>query len=385
MKILLVAPHPFYKERGTPIAVKLLAETLCEFGNEIDLLTYHEGSDVNISGLNLFRIKKPPFCSNIPIGFSLKKVIADVYLTFYMIALLLKNKYDVIHAVEESIFPAVFINIFMKKKLVYDMDSSMSDQLIEKWQILSKLEGLLNFCEYWVAKHATAVIAVCKYLAEKINNYNSSIKTFILEDITFEGTSDSQTEDLRKYCDSKVVLLLYVGNLEYYQGIDLMLEAISRLNTQINFKLLLIGGTQERINSYKKRAEYFNIVNKIEFLGARPLKNLNNYLIQANILLSPRLKGINTPMKIYSYLASGVPVIATKISSHTQILNEEHALLVEANPDDFAIGLKKLIEDEKLRAELGLKGKNLADENYSLKSYKIKLKNIYSWIESSNQ
>lgn len=385
MKILLVAPHPFYKERGTPIAVKLLAETLCEFGNEIDLLTYHEGTDVNISGLRLFRIKKPPFCSNIPIGFSFKKVIADVYLTFHMIALLLNNKYDVIHAVEESIFPAVFINFFLKKKLVYDMDSSIPDQLIEKWQILSKLESLLNFFEYWAAKHSTVVIAVCKYLAEKIYRYNSSIKTFILEDIAFDGTSDLQNEDLRKYCDSKYLLLLYVGNLEHYQGIDLVLEAISRLNTHINYKLLLIGGTQEHINSYKKRIEYLKIDEKVELLGARPLKNLANYLRQADILLSPRLKGINTPMKIYSYLASGVPVVATNITSHTQVLTKEHAFLVEANPEEFAMGLKKLIEDEKLRAELGTKGKNLAEENYSLKSYKIKLRNIYLWIESLNQ
>ena len=81
------------------------------------------------------------------IGFSLKKIIADVYLTFHMIALLLNNKYDVIHAVEESIFPAVCFNFFLKKKLVYDMDSSMPDQLIEKWQVLSKLEVFLNFFE----------------------------------------------------------------------------------------------------------------------------------------------------------------------------------------------------------------------------------------------
>jgi len=260
----------------------------------------------------------------------------------------------------------------------------MPDQLIEKWQVLSKLEVFLNFFEHWAAKHTTVVIAVCKYLAEKIDRYDSSIKTFILEDIAFEGISDSQNEDLRKYCDSKSIILLYIGNLEHYQGIDLMLEAISRLNTQFSFKLLLIGGTQEHINSYIKRAKYFKIDEKVSFLGARPLKRLNSYLTQADILLSPRLKGINTPMKIYSYLASGVPVIATKIISHTQVLAEEHALLVEANPDDFATGLKKLIEDKSLRVELGMKGKNLAEVNYSLKSYKIKLKNIYLWIENSN-
>ncbi len=381
MNILLVAPHPFYKERGTPIAVKLLAETLSEFGNEIDLLTYHEGTDVSIRGLNLFRIKKPPFCNNIPIGFSWKKIIADVYLTFAMIKLLRRKKYDVIHAVEESIFPAVLINFFLKKKLIYDMDSSMSDQLIEKWPFLSMLGKLLNYFENWAAKHSTAIVAVCQYLADKINSYNSSIKTFVLEDIAFESTPDSQTESLRKYCGDNTVLLLYVGNLEHYQGIDLMLEAISQVNTDIKFKLLLIGGSQEHINEYQKKTIQLKIDDKVEFLGQRPLQNLTYYLQQANILLSPRIKGINTPMKIYSYLASGVSVIATNIPSHTQAMTSEHVLLVEPQVNDFAGGLKKLIEDERMRNELGKKGKIHADENYSLKSYRQKLRDIHLWIE----
>ena len=46
MRILLMAPQPFYIERGTPIAVKLLARALCSAGHTVDLLTYHEGEDV---------------------------------------------------------------------------------------------------------------------------------------------------------------------------------------------------------------------------------------------------------------------------------------------------------------------------------------------------
>ena len=61
MKILLLAPEPFFQERGTPIAIKLLAETLCEQNYEVDLLTYHEGTDISIKGLRILRIPKIPF------------------------------------------------------------------------------------------------------------------------------------------------------------------------------------------------------------------------------------------------------------------------------------------------------------------------------------
>ena len=75
MKILLIAPQPFYQERGTPIAVRLLIETLCAAGHEVHLLTYHEGEDVAVPGLTIFRAARPPGIGNIPIGFSWKKVV----------------------------------------------------------------------------------------------------------------------------------------------------------------------------------------------------------------------------------------------------------------------------------------------------------------------
>ncbi|MGB5424295.1 MAG: hypothetical protein WBN03_19185, partial [Desulfobacterales bacterium] len=74
MRILLAAPEPFYQERGTPIAVKLLVETLCDAGYDIDLLTYHEGEDPGVRKLKIFRIKAPAFITNIPIGLSWKKL-----------------------------------------------------------------------------------------------------------------------------------------------------------------------------------------------------------------------------------------------------------------------------------------------------------------------
>ena len=45
-------------------------------------------------------------------------------------------------------------------------------------------------------------------------------------------------------------------------------------------------------------------------------------LLAADVLVSPRLKGLNTPMKIYSYLDSGSAVLATRLRTHTQVLDD---------------------------------------------------------------
>src|SRR3546814_18564255 len=81
MNILFLAPQPFYQERGTPIAIKLALTVLCAAGHKVDLVTYHEGADLEIQGMRTFRIAKPPFASNVPIGFSGKKMLCDVYLS----------------------------------------------------------------------------------------------------------------------------------------------------------------------------------------------------------------------------------------------------------------------------------------------------------------
>ena len=111
LKILLVAPQPFYVERGTPIAVRLLATTLCEFGHSVDLLAYHAGSEIQVPGLRIFRARRPPGVGHVPIGISWQKLVCDLFLVARMFGLLRRNRYDVVHAVEESLFPAVVFNL----------------------------------------------------------------------------------------------------------------------------------------------------------------------------------------------------------------------------------------------------------------------------------
>lgn len=383
MKILLIAPHPFFQERGTPIAVKLLIETLSEFGHTTDLLTFNEGADIFVQGLTTYRIPNFSFLQNIPIGFSIKKIIADKFITWKMFNLLRSNNYDVIHAVEESIFPAAFFNKFFKKKLVYDMDSSMADQLIEKWEGLNKISSFLEFFEKWAAKNSTVVIPVCKYLADKIEDYAPGKKIQILEDIAFDPdyTKDKK-ENIKLYFGENDLIGLYIGNLEHYQGIDLLLEGVSYLKTEIPFGIALIGGNDESINHYKSKTESLNIADKVKFLGRRSLDQLPFLLEQSDILFSPRTKGKNTPMKVYSYLASGVPVLATNIGSHTQAMTSKEVKLFDPTPEDFARAFKDLLENEEERKMLGSAGKKLAEDNYSLRSYKKKLKQIYDWLEA---
>jgi glycosyltransferase involved in cell wall biosynthesis len=179
-------------------------------------------------------------------------------------------------------------------------------------------------------------------------------------------------------------ILMYVGNLESYQGIDLLLESFALVLQQTNeIDLVIIGGEVADIQKYEKKAIVLGIQTKVHFCGAKPTNQLSQYLAQADILVSPRIKGKNTPMKIYSYLDSGKAVLATDLVTHTQVIDRNVAMLAQPNPEDFARGMLTLIDNPHLRASLALKAKQLIEDKHSYQAFSQKLNTLYDWLKDS--
>ena len=320
MKILFLAPQPFYTERGTPIAVRLAVASLCREGHQVDLLTYPEGEDIELPGMRLFRAGRPPGVKRIPIGFSIKKLLCDLWLLFAAFRMLRRERYDVVHAVEESVFIALFARLFWRFKLVYDMDSLMADQIVEKWPSFAPLLPFMQWFEKQAVKRSDLVLAVCPLVAERARVSTDAQLVHLTPDVAFAPkTIASEVEDLHAYCRQPGPLALYVGNLESYQGIDLLLDALLLIAPEQRCNLLVIGGSDTAVEAYTAQAHAAGLSDWVRFLGQRPLDALPAYLKQADILCSPRLKGVNTPMKIYSYMLAGRAILATDIASRTTI------------------------------------------------------------------
>ena len=199
MKVLMLAPHPFYQERGTPIAVDLLIRALTERGYQIDLLTFNEGNDVDYPGLTIHRVKPFPRIENVRPGFSIKKLLLDVLVFFKFVVLMFRNRYDVVHAVEESAFMALLICPLFRTPYIYDMDSSMVTQILDKFSPLRPFEGLLRWMESLPMRHANLVVPVCNALADDVAKYRSK-GIYILKDVSLASTggeSKTQAIDIR--------------------------------------------------------------------------------------------------------------------------------------------------------------------------------------------
>lgn len=168
MNILLLAPEPFYEDRGTPIAVALILRGLSERGDQVDVITYHQGREVKYEHITVHRICNLPFIHDIRPGFSWKKLLCDIFLFIKALHLVSGKRFDLIHAVEESVFMALILKWFYKIPYVYDMDSSLAQQLVEKYSFLKPFRLIFKYFEKLAVKNALVVMPVCDALARVI-------------------------------------------------------------------------------------------------------------------------------------------------------------------------------------------------------------------------
>lgn len=391
MKILLIAPQPFYEKRGTPLAVALLARALGEMGHDIDLVTYHLGEPWPLPSMRHFRAIRIPFITSVRKGLSATKLLLDVFVFVTAFRLMLKNRYDCIHGVEEGAMLGVLLKGIFGVPLVYDMDSSIPEQMRDSRSRLwsrAPFPHLAEHLERWTIRHADLVIAVCDALRKRVTQLEPDIPVAVLEDIPVVEKApaglDDNVERIRKELElGGAPCVVYTGTFEQYQGIGLLLESVPQVvESHPDAVFILVGGQADQVHEVQKRARHMGIDGHLRILGRRPLEEMPAFMSLAQVLVSPRTLGTNTPMKLYAYLQSGRPVVATRLPTHTQVLNDTVALLAEAQPDPFADAISQLLADAPLRERIGSAGAAFIEANFTYDSFKQKLKTAYSRIRS---
>ncbi len=385
MNILVLAPQPFYQHRGTPIAVRELVTTLSGQGHHVDLLVYHEGQDVPLSECQLVRTPRIAGLSGIRPGFSWKKLVCDSLMFAKAASLLSRRSYDVVHAVEEAVFMALVFKVLFRVPYVYDMDSSLVQQITDCFRPARPARPLLRSMERLAVRRSAGVVAVCRALEELARSYQADKRIARLEDKSLLGDA-LPMDDLLETLDFGGPVMMYVGNLESHQGIDLLLQTHAIVTArEPNCHLVVIGGIPAHIEQYTRLAGRLGILSRTHFLGPRPTAHLGHFLSQAHVVVSPRIMGENTPMKVYSYLDSGRPVLATRLPTHTQVMDDHMALLAVPTPEAMARGALALLGDPDLCRRLADRARQQVAEHYSQEAYERKLGVFYRELEGDLQ
>ncbi len=365
-RILMVAPEPFFESRGTPFSEYFRIKALLKLGYEVELLTYHIGENVELEGLRIRRIFKIPFVKRIRIGFSFKKLILDLFLFSWAFFRALRRDYLFLHTHEEAGYLGAFLRKFFGVPHLYDMHSSLPQQMINFKTTDSKLViGFLKKLERFVLKNSDSIIVICKDLekhAKKILGDGEKIvlmENFLDEDYEVDEGLKREIDEVAK--GRKIVL--YAGTLEPYQGIELLMEAVKYLSEDV--VVFVVGGEKKQIEHYKRNFYYDS--RRIVFWGRVEKRYIKTFIEMADVLVSSRSSGTNTPLKIYSYLRSGKPIVATRIWSHTQVLTDDISILVEPSGKGIAEGIMVGLSEEGRKVAknaLEFSKKNYTEERY---------------------
>jgi len=380
--VLVLAPHPYYIDRGTPIDLDLLLRVLCSRPDtRVDLVVYPDGEAREYPGLRIHRVPSTPLTRGTRPGFSARKLICDAFLLAAALRLAARHRYDVVHAGEEAVFVARALQWLFGIPYVYDLDSSIASQLVESRPFLRPLAPLFRRLEARAIRGALATAPVCNALADLCRERGAR-KVVTLHDISqLENPDASPSGRLARETGRARRFLLYAGNLEPYQGIDLLVEAfaIAARRTEA-LDLAVIGGDPEDIERYRRRCAALGVGDRVHFLGPRPVSLLGEYLADAEILVAPRIRGVNTPMKIFPYLHSGRPVLLTELPTHTQVVDGSVAMLAAPEPVAFAEAIVRLAEDEELRRRLGRAGRAFVEAEHTFPAHARRVNELYDFV-----
>jgi glycosyltransferase involved in cell wall biosynthesis len=375
MRILMIAPEPFFEPRGTPFSEYHRIRALLELGHTVDLVTYPFGRDVSLPGLRVFRCTKPPFMTGIGIGPSWRKLPLDLFLFLTTCRVARREKYDAVHSHEEGGWWGVVIAWMLGLPHLYDMHSSLPQQLTNFAYSRSRIvKAVFGGLERFVIRRSRVVIVICPQLEEVVRGIDTAVPSVLIENAP--GSGDTPTEgsglEVRRSLQlaTEAPVVLYTGTFEAYQGLDLLFASMAQvLAARPDARLVLAGGQPEQVEAARRQAAAAGIGGATIFAGPRPAEEIPAYLDAADVLVSPRSLGTNTPLKIYQYLRSGRPIVATRLLTHTQVLTDDVAFLTEANPVAFGGGILSAIGDRDRARAVGARARHLAETKYSYEAY----------------
>ena len=366
-RILVVAPQPFYGDRGTPIALRKVLEALSQLAYQVDVLTFPVGRSPDIPGVRYFRVANPLRIRAVPIGFSFRKLWLDVFLFFALRKRLREQRYLCIHAVEEGAFIAMLAARRHDIPVIYDMQSSMAEEMARKRLLNNRpARAMLDACERWLLRNADHIVSSLG-LAEHVRARAPEVR--VLEWWYAGAISEvapEEVEQLRKQIGISPgrPVVLYTGTFEEYQGLSTLIDAIPSVLSRIPHAVFVLIGADGPNDATRELASRVP-ADSHRVLERQPQDLMPAFLAMANVVVSPRTWGRNLPLKILEYLASGCAIVATSIPAHQTLLNKELAVLSQPSSLGLAIAITELLEDPARVAKLQAAAQNYAGKHLS--------------------
>jgi glycosyltransferase involved in cell wall biosynthesis len=384
-RVLLVAPQPFFRFTGTPLSTLAICRALSELGFEVHVATLPGGQDVAVSHLTLHRVPRLPLMGYIPVGFSVGKALYDVLLAGLVCLLLLRSRFAAVHAFEEAAFYSIPLARMFGVPGIIDLDSDLCQQLRGHGSWLAwALARPAGWLRRRALRQATGALSMGQRTTVIVRAESPTTPVFQVLDTPIE--SALRRPDLAKmkaYREELGLeanrLVVYTGNYDRRQGLEALVQAMPAvLRRHPDAALLIVGGGAAEVRALQQRIDALGLAGAARLIGCRPPETMAEYMCMAEVLVSPRLEAFVTPLKIFSYMASGRPIVATDLPTHTEVLSVETAVLTPPTVAGLAQGISRALDEPTFAARLGERARSVAESEYTYSKFKQQLSVAYT-------
>ncbi len=370
----MIAPTPFFAHRGCHVRIYEEYKALEKLGHELVIVTYHLGD--NPSGVRVVRIPGWIFWyRKYEAGPSWWKLILDGLLLMTAVKEYLRLKPQIIHAhLHEGMLIAWMVKkiTFAKVPIVFDYQGQVAGEVVDHGFIDKKnlLIKAINWGEQVTDQKADLIITSSeqsrKALITKYDEKTIPIK-YIRDGVSFSKRSSKvKVEQLRKRLkippDKQVVV--YLGILSKYQGVDLLLKAIKRIIERYKLAHFLIMG-YPRVDYYRRMTVRMGISEQVTFTGRVSYFESAEYLSLGVIAVSPKISKTEANGKLYNYLALGLPTVVFDSKLNRSILGKLGVYARYNNADDLAKKIYWLLRNPRETQKLALKLRGVSTKKYS--------------------
>lgn len=371
-RILMVAPTPYFSDRGCHVQIYEVARSQRLNGNDVVIVTYHLGRDVG--DIPTYRIPRIPWYRKQSAGPSWHKLYLDALLMMRTLQVARSYQPHIIHAhLHEGAGIALGIARLLRVPLLLDLQGSLVGELVNhnfvrqgsviyrlfralEQQIIARVDGMLMWSYI-----SEALQRLFEFDPAKVFHVNYGVD---LE--RFKPYHKEDLDDL--YAKLKIprgrTVIVYLGILSAYQGVDLLLEAVPRvLKCMPDAYFLIMGYPDEE--RYRAKARSLGISEYVCLPGRIDYAQAARYLSLGDLAVAPKLTSMEGNGKLLNYMACALPTVAFDLPGNVATLADTGVYAATGDAQAFADQIIALGSDPQRRLDLGKRARERAERLFS--------------------
>ncbi len=372
--ILMIAPTSFFADYGCHIRIWQEAKALQKLGHRVVITTYHNGDDM--PGVEIRRSWDVPWLKRAMVGSSRHKIYLDAALSYRALETGLRLRPTIIHAhLHEGALIGAVLKRILRVPLVFDFQGSMTSEMIDHHFLSgkdSRIYSMLRRLEQAINMQADALITSSENAADLLRRDfrfpNDRLYT-VADGINTDRfrplaeTPEWQAERAALRAEMGIPpghrVVVYLGVLATYQGIDALMEAAQQLLPSMPDVHFLIMG-YPGVDRYGRLAEQLGIADHVSLPGRILYRDSHKYLALGDVAVAPKMSETEGSGKIPQYMAMGLPVVTFDTQVAREYLGDLGIYARFGSTSDLAAKLRIALDQPAWAQRLGQLGRQHA-------------------------